>query len=180
MERVSRICTQFLQLPGWIRYNIFVALWVITFYLTSFDKVYLILSLMAFMFGPGLGEGPEAYSIFNRGQKHLLGDLRAEQLDAEQRGNHQLAGYAGGPDGGLIDLVDEDMSDKPVIRSRDANQPCPCGSGKKAKRCCFDTRQPRQQVDRAASSPKDGPDPLLEQWRSEMEVVASGNRTKGK
>ncbi|CAK8992049.1 unnamed protein product [Durusdinium trenchii] len=164
--------------PGWV-WSV-VAVWLLTFFLTGFDKVYLILSMIAFIFGPGLGEGRgeySAYSIFNKGQKHLLGDLRAEQLDAEQRGDHHLAAFAGREqDGGLIDLPGAELAeDQPVIRSRDANQPCPCGSGRKAKRCCFDTRQTRQRSDSSPSLPKDGPDPLLEQWRSEMEVVASGH-----
>eukprot|EP00435_Cladocopium_sp_Y103_P045083 s891_g12.t2 len=179
MEQISKASTPW----GWLlelgsgRYTILAGLWIITFYLTGYDKVYLIFSLMCFIFGPGLGEGHgeySAYSVFNRGQKHLLGDLRAEQLDAEQRGNH----LAGPTDGGLI-APGVEAEDKPVIRSRDANQPCPCGSGKKAKRCCFDSR-PRPQDVTAKSLPKDGPDPLLEQWRSEMEVIASGSRTKGK
>eukprot|EP00913_Durusdinium_trenchii_P018857 g17720.t1 len=97
-------------------------------------EVYLILSMIAFIFGPGLGEGRgeySAYSIFNKGQKHLLGDLRAEQLDAEQRrhlstrslktaanfatlismavggGDHHLAAFAGREqDGGQPDTDD--------------------------------------------------------------------------
>ncbi|CAJ1348641.1 unnamed protein product, partial [Effrenium voratum] len=137
-----------LEFPCWLWYGAALVLWVLTFIYTGYDKVYLILSAMAFILGPGLGEGRgeySAYSVFNRGQRHLLGELRAEQLDAEQRGDQQLAGYADRePDGGgLIELPGTEEEDKPTIRSRDANRPCSCGSGKKAKRCCFDARPPR-------------------------------------
>ncbi|CAE8589152.1 unnamed protein product [Polarella glacialis] len=167
-------------------------LWAVSFRYTGFDQVYLIFSVMALMFGPGLARGTtseySAYSIFNKGHRHLLGDLRAEQLDAEQRGDQYLARYAGGDDtdqGGLIDLpdsadVDLGEGERPLVRSRDANRPCPCGSGKKAKRCCFAAREkraegPDEPVGGSKRSTRDAsPDPLLEQWRSEMEVTASG------
>jgi len=58
--------------------------------------MFFIVSLAALIFGPGLsrsGSGEySAYSIFNEGQKHILGDLRAEQLDA--RGPGELPALA--------------------------------------------------------------------------------------
>uniref|UniRef100_A0A7S4SL50 SAYSvFN domain-containing protein n=1 Tax=Alexandrium monilatum TaxID=311494 RepID=A0A7S4SL50_9DINO len=178
------------------------AAWAAGLHYSGFDQMYVIVSVMALIFGPGLSRGAasrySAYSVFNRGQRHILGDLRPEQIDAEQRGlslaslehgvvtqllgNQYLEGREGAGEG-LIELPegadgegDED-DDLPVLRSRDANKPCQCGSGKKAKRCCY-TRRPREAAAAgaaaaSASEPVE-PDPLLERWRSEMAVVSSG------
>ncbi|CAE7364993.1 hmu, partial [Symbiodinium necroappetens] len=105
---------KFLELPPAARYGAAFALWSWTFACTGCDRVYFIVSVMVFIFGPGLARDSSgqysAYSVFNKGQRHLLGELRAEQLDAEQRGNQSLAGYGQSEDGGLIQLpgADED------------------------------------------------------------------------
>mmetsp|Transcript_15422 Transcript_15422/g.33978 ORF Transcript_15422/g.33978 Transcript_15422/m.33978 type:complete len:201 (+) Transcript_15422:70-672(+) len=172
------------SLPTGLPSGAIFSLWALTFRLSGFDQVYLILSIFALLFGPGLGSRSardrySAYSIFNRGQRHILGDLRAEQLDAEQRGNHHLADY--NPAEGLIEIPDLDDSDgdheRPVVKSRDANRPCPCGSGKKAKRCCFAPPPRLKAPDSRKAAGDKGPDeldPELEKWRSEMQVVATG------
>ncbi|CAK0806562.1 unnamed protein product [Prorocentrum cordatum] len=165
------------------------SLWALGLWLTGGDQMYIILTITALIFGPGLARGVRegeysAYSVFNPGGRHLLGDLRAEQLDREQRGDQYLAGAAR-DDGGLVDLPqggllagggsDEEDDDAPLVRSREANKPCQCGSGKKAKRCCFAAR-PRaasaRQPGQKPASPE--PDPLLDRWRAEMEVVRTG------
>ena len=175
------------QLPeGSLWAALFMA-WAVSFRCSGFDQVYLIFSMMACIFGPGLshkvGAGRySAYSIFNEGGKHLMGDLRAEQLEAEQRGDQYLTGYNAADN--LIampeDVAGDGDAEVPVIRSRDANRPCPCGSGKKAKRCCFDAKPGRGDVG-GGSAPKSQeaePDPLLDQWRAEFEVTASGEDKK--
>lgn len=200
-EQLSQAC-----LPALSKEGLYVTLgvaWVVAFSYSGFDQVFFIFSVMALVLGPGLGHAGaspySAYSVFNRGQRHLLGDLRAEQLDAEQRGDQCLAGYGEGhgAEGGLIELPPgvlgsaggEEDDAAPLVRSRDANRPCRCGSGLKAKRCCFAPRardssntngcasggaQVREQAQGL-----DEPDPLLEQWRGQMQVVATGCRSKG-
>ncbi len=52
-----------------------------------------------------------------------------ERMDAERRQRQQALNRVG----------DEDTANKPVTRDQDKvgrNEPCPCGSGKKYKRCC--------------------------------------------
>jgi len=52
-----------------------------------------------------------------------------ERMDAERRQRQQALNRVG----------DEDSANKPVTRDQDKvgrNEPCPCGSGKKYKRCC--------------------------------------------
>lgn len=77
-----------------------------------------------------LGEnsgGASAYSVFNRGANYLLGDLRLGRIDQQLRN----AVVANDDDGQVVQY------NAPIeIRSRDANKPCPCGSGKKLKKCC--------------------------------------------
>ncbi|XP_026191280.1 uncharacterized protein LOC113146867 [Cyclospora cayetanensis] len=77
-----------------------------------------------------LGErtgGASAYSVFNRGANYLLGDLRLARIDQQLRHG----------DGGLEDDAQVVEYRAPIeIRSRDANKRCPCGSGKKLKKCC--------------------------------------------
>lgn len=77
-----------------------------------------------------LGErsgGASAYSVFNRGANYLLGDLRLGRIDQQLRN----ADAAVEDDGQVVQF------NAPVeIRSRDANKKCPCGSGKKLKKCC--------------------------------------------
>uniref|UniRef100_A0A0G4HTK5 SAYSvFN domain-containing protein n=1 Tax=Chromera velia CCMP2878 TaxID=1169474 RepID=A0A0G4HTK5_9ALVE len=95
-----------------------------------------------------LGEGGEgrggisAYSVFNRGVRSILGDLRAEQIEGELRHGERGAQGAGGGD--LIDLPQERLDPIPMT-SRTANVPCPCGSGRKLKKCCG-TNDPRRAV----------------------------------
>mmetsp|Transcript_19123 Transcript_19123/g.37555 ORF Transcript_19123/g.37555 Transcript_19123/m.37555 type:complete len:206 (-) Transcript_19123:75-692(-) len=170
------------------------AVWAVSFRYSGFDQVYLIFSMLFFILGPGLGHGRggsrfSAYSVFNEGQRHLLGDLRPEQIDAENRGNIMLerANQEDNAGGGLVDLLeDTDGGETPVVRSRDANRPCQCGSGKKAKRCCFapPPRPEAAEVTEGAVRPRNlrhatpatdnEPDPMLDRWRCEMTVVDSG------
>merc|ERR1712217_860830 len=91
--------------------------WALVFRWSGFDQVFLIFSVMALICGPGLGSRvgnqPSAYSIFNRGQRHLLGELRAEQIDAEQRGDHYLAGgFNAAPNLVRQSFEDDDDSDE--------------------------------------------------------------------
>mmetsp|Transcript_8471 Transcript_8471/g.20389 ORF Transcript_8471/g.20389 Transcript_8471/m.20389 type:complete len:180 (-) Transcript_8471:44-583(-) len=103
------------------------------------SQLYIIITGIAFVFlslGARSGdvgsdeEGVSAYSVFNRGARHLLGDLRGDQIDREHRGIAHMGGGGGGRGG------DDDYDYAPQFKSKDANKPCPCGSGKKLKKCC--------------------------------------------
>ncbi|CAD7967789.1 unnamed protein product [Amoebophrya sp. A25] len=113
------------------------------------SQIYVILSGICFIF-LSLGarqddDGVSAYSIFNRGARHVLGDLRGDQVDREHRGIAHMRGQEGGGGrqgdrggGGLQEGGDDlgGLNLRQQMRSRDANKPCPCGSGKKLKKCC--------------------------------------------
>eukprot|EP00933_Yihiella_yeosuensis_P001145 TRINITY_DN10186_c2_g1_i1.p1 TRINITY_DN10186_c2_g1~~TRINITY_DN10186_c2_g1_i1.p1 ORF type:complete len:201 (+),score=33.72 TRINITY_DN10186_c2_g1_i1:44-604(+) len=175
-------------LPDWALPTICSILWAASFWYSGFDQMYFMITVMAAIMGPGLGKrtsGMSAYSIFNQGQRHLLGELRAEQIDAEQRGDQYLQNYGreDGP-GGVVALDEngnevEEAEQIPELRSRDANQPCQCGSGKKAKRCCY-ARAPREAAGSCRKVASSEPDPLLDKWREYMEVVDSGHDRKGR
>ena len=72
-----------------------------------------------------------AYSIFNRGFKHLLGDIQPDAIDRQLRG-----GGAGGLN--VQEEVPEPTQGNNAANfpSKYINRPCPCGSGLKAKKCC--------------------------------------------
>merc|ERR1719247_2220852 len=174
-QSLSPLKVQWDSLPAGVPQLVLFCAWAVIFRWSGCDQVFFIVSIMALIFGPGLASrsnGPSAYSIFNPGQQHLRGDLRAEQLDAEQRGDRFLMGHNNADDNVFVpddlQVVDTEDRDEPLsVRSRDANRPCSCGSGRKAKKCCFALRSSAREA-------------LLDQWRSEMESVSSGcSATKG-
>ncbi|CAD7958738.1 unnamed protein product [Amoebophrya sp. A120] len=101
------------------------------------SQIYIIFSGIGFIF-LSLGaraeddDGVSAYSVFNRGARHLLGDLRPDQIDRENRGVAHMGGGGGNGGGGL----GGDFAGAEQMKSKDANKPCACGSGKKTKKCC--------------------------------------------
>uniref|UniRef100_A0A7S1FEK9 SAYSvFN domain-containing protein n=1 Tax=Noctiluca scintillans TaxID=2966 RepID=A0A7S1FEK9_NOCSC len=171
------------KLPAGTGIFFLLSAWALIFRMTGFDQVFFMVSLLLLVCGPGMyhggaSRGVSAYSIFNRGQQHLLGDLRVEQIEAEQRGDRHLVNYNAG--GGLIELdsLGEDSfseDEVPLVKSRDGNRPCKCGSGKKAKKCCYaPPRRVEEVKQRKAAARVDEPDPALDRWRAEMEVVQAG------
>jgi len=78
-----------------------------------------------------------AYSIFNRGFKHLLGDLQPDALDKQLRGGGAAASNV---DQSNVESSGNRMTNFP---SKYINRPCPCGSGLKAKKCCASSQRPR-------------------------------------
>ncbi|PHJ14880.1 hypothetical protein CSUI_011311 [Cystoisospora suis] len=78
------------------------------------------------------GGSISAYSVFNRGARHLLGDLRPGDIDRQLRNDPRQ-----GEDTLEQDIIPFEAGGPPgVHRSRDANKKCSCGSGKKTKKCC--------------------------------------------
>ena len=92
----------------------------------EFCLPYLTLSGIALIF-LNLGErkGASAYSVFNKNCRALLGTLDAKALEAQF--THR-------------DMPEEQPSKVPVCPdNRLRNKPCPCGSGRKHKKCCLRT-----------------------------------------
>ena len=93
----------------------FLEFWRITY----FDKIVLALGILFVIFwnlrdGDGRHGEASAYSVFNRGGQHLAGEFRAEQFEAQlrgQRGQVQTNEYTGPelegerPDGMRYDLI---------------------------------------------------------------------------
>ncbi|KAF8821279.1 hypothetical protein IE077_002209 [Cardiosporidium cionae] len=107
-------------------------LWIIA--VKILGKIFFILSLIVSIFInlSSRVDGYSAYSVFNPQLRHLLGDLRADQVDQEMRGGFTLQAN-NNEDEPFVDLPEVEMA-KHI--SRRANKPCDCGSGKKFKRCC--------------------------------------------
>eukprot|EP00929_Paragymnodinium_shiwhaense_P038506 TRINITY_DN20335_c0_g1_i1.p1 TRINITY_DN20335_c0_g1~~TRINITY_DN20335_c0_g1_i1.p1 ORF type:complete len:219 (-),score=60.60 TRINITY_DN20335_c0_g1_i1:344-1000(-) len=170
--------------------------WLYALWWSGFNQLFFMVSVFAFIWGPGLSRGKKsglsAYSVFNPGQARLLGETSAEEIDAQQRGfinfPHQEAAADDDNDRDGNDS-DEEGKQGSTLRSRDANRPCRCGSGKKAKKCCFAVRSRAEAEGSSASAKaggaaetstgsKDAGDPDLDKWMSQMEVVATGSKGK--
>lgn len=116
--------------------------WLYLAWLTRLDRVFIILSVFLgiyFNLGSRRPGSFSAYNIFNKGFVHLLGDLRAEQIDAELRNQVALPRQ----------VVEEEKREvENTVSSRDANKLCSCGSNRKWKKCCgavtVEERQERQ------------------------------------
>lgn len=114
----------------------------------EFGLVYIICSGMVGVYlgldhsGEGRKKGYSAYSVFNKDGYRLPGTMDAAQLEQNMRGGGGMAAAAAGMRGrgraeefrtneGL-----ERAGDHPKRMSKQANARCPCGSGKKYKKCC--------------------------------------------
>lgn len=100
---------------------------------TKFDAVMISVAIIVAIFlnlgNSSSSSSYSAYSIFNKGCQHLLGDARADAIDRQIRGAHRHVAVAENSRGheSAIEMTD--------IPSKYANRPCPCGSGLKAKKC---------------------------------------------
>ncbi|GAW79652.1 hypothetical protein, conserved [Plasmodium gonderi] len=110
-----------------------------------FGVVYIIIILIAIIFlnldhtnndsnSNGRGSPISAYSIFNKGKRYLIGDLRMNQIETELR-NRMFKN-----DNSDDNFVRYDDIDKNKIYikgySKYNNKLCTCGSNKKFKKCC--------------------------------------------
>ena len=110
--------------------------WLGLAWYTRLDRVFIIISLILGIFmNLGIREPGSfsAYNIFNRGFRHLLGDLRADQIDAELRNKFH-------PGQQRHDSEDDEPEPPAALdrqySSKEANKLCACGSKKKTKKCC--------------------------------------------
>jgi hypothetical protein len=81
-----------------------------------------------------------AYNIFNKGFKHLLGDLRGDQIEAELR-NKTITNERDDDEG---NFNAEQEGNRTVHFSKEANKLCACGSKKKTKKCCGSVQRDEQ------------------------------------
>eukprot|EP00397_Hematodinium_sp_SG-2012_P061499 GEMP01081550.1.p1 GENE.GEMP01081550.1~~GEMP01081550.1.p1 ORF type:complete len:136 (+),score=28.66 GEMP01081550.1:190-597(+) len=121
--------------------------------------------------------GYSAYSVFNQGQRHLLGDLRAEQVDREYRGIAHMGGNQ--PAEEENNVVQYEGPEAPVVyvKSRDQNKECYCGSTLRYKKCCG-AKKPRPAPEVVEDEPSK---PIIDddeyaQWKDLMTVTSSGKR----
>eukprot|EP00455_Lapot_gusevi_P040232 TRINITY_DN4543_c0_g1_i1.p1 TRINITY_DN4543_c0_g1~~TRINITY_DN4543_c0_g1_i1.p1 ORF type:complete len:158 (-),score=12.64 TRINITY_DN4543_c0_g1_i1:195-668(-) len=113
--------------------------WLLTWWLSikiGFGAVYFCVSaLFAMFFNLGKNQKPgqlSAYSVFNKDAKKMAGSLDASQFEREIR--HQSTRWEEEDDETPVD--DSKAPQMPKRLSKLANKPCPCGSGKKFKKCC--------------------------------------------
>jgi hypothetical protein len=76
------------------------------------------------------GHGISAYSVFNRGATRIAGSMDAESFENEIRHAPRAKKEID------LDIGDTRKAEHPERKSKAANQPCVCGSGKKYKNCC--------------------------------------------
>ncbi|CAG9316349.1 unnamed protein product [Blepharisma stoltei] len=108
-----------------------IIIWLSSIYgfaILGIGELFVILSGIIFIFF-NLGErkGVSAYSVFNDGCKKILGTSSASDLINQQTGQRKSTSK---PE----DYVEPSF----IVRNqRLRNKPCPCGSGKKHKKCCL-------------------------------------------
>ncbi|EUD67079.1 hypothetical protein C922_02663 [Plasmodium inui San Antonio 1] len=113
------------------------------FFYGIFGVVYVILVLIAIIFlnldhrnddNGKWGNAISAYSIFNKGRKYLIGDLRMNQIEAELRNRNFKNDDS---DDNFVRYDDIDKNRFYVKgSSKYNNKLCTCGSNKKFKKCC--------------------------------------------
>ena len=112
------------MIEGWTYWIIHVGV-VVAIVAASFDSVVMSVAIIVLIFSNlGVATSHSAYSVFNKGFQHMLGDVRADVIDDQLRGGTGLSRNA---------VVSNEILDIP---SKYMNRPCPCGSGNKAKKCC--------------------------------------------
>ncbi|CRG93479.1 conserved Plasmodium protein, unknown function [Plasmodium gallinaceum] len=107
------------------------------FFYNVFGIVYIIIVLITTIFlnlGNNNDNGISAYSIFNKGKKYLIGDLRMNQIEKEFRNSKFKNDDS---DDNFLRFDDIDKN-KVYIKgsSKYNNKLCTCGSKKKFKKCC--------------------------------------------
>jgi hypothetical protein len=120
---------------GQLKWPVVTAGWVLGLCISASYKqsgLYVCLTLLLFIFTnlASSSSGPSAYSIFNKNCRSLLGATDAAALDAQFR--HKLHEE---------DKEEPPPSQQEVKRDgRSRNKACPCGSGLKLKKCCWDAK----------------------------------------
>ncbi len=132
----------------WILHMILVAAMVYTRFDSAVVSVAVLIAIFSNL-GQRSASSVSAYSIFNRGFQHLLGDIQPDAIDRQLRG-----GGAAGPNEHHNEPtnMDNKFSNFP---SKYINRPCPCGSGLKAKKCCA-ASQRQQGKTRTSNRAKQG------------------------
>jgi hypothetical protein len=107
----------------------FIVCWIFAFWTAvkfGFGELFFIGSGFWFIFrNLGKRKGESAYSVFNPGCKKLAGEFDAASMIKHGRNSNQ-------------DIVNPSF----LVRNRRlANKPCPCGSGKKHKKCCLHEKE---------------------------------------
>lgn len=115
------------------------AAWLFCWYLTckvEFGSIFVVCSAIVAMFlnlsSSDSSKGAlSAYSVFNPGAQRIAGSMDAEAIEDQLR--HKAAGPKKTID---LDIGSAALADHPQRKSKMANTPCVCGSGKKYKVCC--------------------------------------------
>lgn len=160
--------------------------WIATIAI-GFGSVYACFWLMWLIFN-NLGERKEgemsAYSIFNAGGERITGTFTAEDIDAQYRYGAGITAARAPPSASSLsgNIITGNAGTTAATRAqqtaalaglrlnKDGNKPCPCGSGRKLKRCCFDA---------AAAARADADAALVAAGRQQLGLAPSGGGRGG-
>jgi len=129
--------------------------WLVGWYICirfEFGSIYFVLSAILAIFNNLSNDATNtnaanrlsAYSVFNPGARRIAGSLNPEQMENEIR--HRQGPRSSGID---LDLTEGTPAREHYQRkSKAANQPCVCGSGKKYKNCCSPLTASDSQIER--------------------------------
>ena len=78
-----------------------------------------------------------AYSVFNKGQKKILGDVSMQEIDAQFGLKSNFNNNSSDDDNDLNEDALILQNTKLNKISKMNNKPCYCGSNKKFKKCCY-------------------------------------------
>lgn len=104
-----------------------------------FGSVYIIVVLIISIFlnlGDKENSGISAYSVFNKGRKHLLGELRMTQIEKELTYANKNLQYDSDENLLTVGDLESKNKNKKMMSTKMRNKRCPCGSDKKYKNCC--------------------------------------------
>jgi len=127
------------MMAEWRYWILHVGLALVVLY-SRFDSAVISVAVLIAIFsnlGTRSSSSFSAYSIFNRGFQHLLGDIQPDAID------RQLRGGGGHDDSQPSQREQDNLPRNPALNfpSKYINRPCPCGSGLKAKKCCASTNR---------------------------------------
>ena len=108
-----------------------ICIWLILLYLSvkiRIGEIFCIISgIVLIFFNLGERKGASAYSVFNEGCAKLAGEFDPASMTKTQSLNKDSTNLA---------------SPNYIVKNHKlANKPCPCGSGKKHKKCCLHAKE---------------------------------------
>lgn len=151
------IATKLRSIPSstWLKFILWLGLLGV-FTSAEFGGVFLVISALYLMWSSLSNEKKDgdisAYSVFNKDGYAMPGSVDAQQFEREIR--HEDGPVK--PQEYRANEGTQSFKEHYKRKSKAANQPCVCGSGKKYKKCCFILKADSNSIDQE-----------YEQWKEE-------------